>query len=197
MDARGRRVVGTLRRGRAAYQLVGSFGRICTWPTAAFIAALSLAWGVLAEGFRPDRYDLLGTLVVVCGVLLRVALLQLRKGRSRKEKHMQERNDKGEPVLACDFTAMDTEQRERYRALRRRLSQDLHEARDLKDGYAFRHASEAEVLIELAEYVTLERLCCPFFDFAIEVGRDGGEVWLRITGGQEAKRILQAAQAVT
>ena len=46
----------------------------------------------------------------------------------------------------------------------------------------------------MAEYVTLERLCCPFFDFAIEVGRDRGEVWLKITGGQEAKRILLAAQ---
>ena len=107
---------------------------------------------------------------------------------------MQARHGKGEPTLACDFTAMDTEQRERYRALRRRLSEDLHEARELEDGYAFRHSSEAEVLIALAEYVTLERLCCPFFDFAIEVGRDRGEVWLKITGEQEAKRILQAAQ---
>jgi hypothetical protein len=107
---------------------------------------------------------------------------------------MHSRNDKGEPTIACDFTVMYTEQRERYRALRPQLSKDLHEVRELEDGYAFRHSSEAEVLIALAEYVTLERLCCPFFDFAIEVGRDGGEVWLKMTGGQEAKRILQAAQ---
>jgi hypothetical protein len=107
---------------------------------------------------------------------------------------MQARNDKGEPTLACDFTVMDTEQRERYRMLRRRLSKELHEARELEDGYAFRHSSEADVLMAVAEYVTLERLCCPFFDFAIEVGRDGGEVWLKMTGGQEVKRILQAAQ---
>ena len=107
---------------------------------------------------------------------------------------MQARNDKGEPTLACDFTVMDTEQRERYRELRRRLSKDLHEAQQLEDGYAFRHSSEADVLMAVAEYVTLERLCCPFFDFAIEVGGDGGEVWLKMTGGQEVKRILQAAQ---
>jgi len=107
---------------------------------------------------------------------------------------MRARNDKGDPTLACDFTVMDTEQRERYRALRRRLSEDLHEARELDDGYAFRHSSDAKVLIALAEYVSLERLCCPFFDFAIEVGRDGGEVWLKMAGGQEAKRILQDAQ---
>ena len=107
---------------------------------------------------------------------------------------MHSRNDNGEAPLACDFTVMDTEQRERYLALQRQLSRDLHEARELEDGYAFRHSSEAKVLIALAEYVTLERLCCPFFDFAIEVGRDRGEVWLKITGEQGAKRILQAAQ---
>jgi hypothetical protein len=107
---------------------------------------------------------------------------------------MHPRKDKGEPTIACDFRMMETEQRERYWALRHQLSKDLYEVRELEDGYAFRHSSEAEVLIALAEYVALERLCCPFFDFAIEVGRDGGEVWLKMTGGQEAKRILQAAQ---
>ena len=73
---------------------------------------------------------------------------------------MQSKNDEGEPTLACDVTVMDTEQRERYRALRRRLSKDLHEVRELEDGYAFRHSSEADVLMAMAEYVTLERLCC-------------------------------------
>lgn len=101
------------------------------------------------------------------------------------------KNLKGEPALACDFTAMDAGQRERYRTLRRRLGEDFQEARELQDGYAFRHSSEADVLVALAEYVSLERLCCPFFDFAIEVGR--GEVWLRMTGPEGAKGILEAA----
>lgn len=105
----------------------------------------------------------------------------------------QEAKDlEGEPALACDFGAMDDEQRERYRALRRRLGEDFREARELEDGYAFRHSSEAGVLVALAEYVSLERLCCPFFDFAIEVGRDGGEVWLRMTGPEGAKEVLEA-----
>ena len=86
-----------------------------------------------------------------------VAFLRLRKG-----KNMQTRNDKGEPLLACDFTVMDTEQRRRYGVLRRRLSKDLHEARELEHSPAFRHSSEAEMLIAMAEYITLERLCCPF-----------------------------------
>jgi hypothetical protein len=103
------------------------------------------------------------------------------------------RGPEGEPALACDFGAMDDGQGERYRALRRRLGEDFREARELEDGYAFRHSPEAGVLIALAEYISLERLCCPFFDFAIEVGRDGGEVWLRMTGPEGAKEVLEAA----
>jgi hypothetical protein len=103
------------------------------------------------------------------------------------------RNPEGEPAVACDFTAMGGGQRERYLALRRRLAEDFHEARELEVGYAFRHSSGEDVLVALAEYVSLERLCCPFFDFAIEVGRGGEEVWLRMTGPEGAKEILEAA----
>jgi len=102
-------------------------------------------------------------------------------------------NPRGEPAVACDFTAMDDLQRERYRALRRRLGKDYHEVRELEDGYTFRHSSGEGVLVALAEYVSLERLCCPFFDFAIEVGRGEDEVWLRMTGPEGAKGILEAA----
>lgn len=103
------------------------------------------------------------------------------------------RDPGGGPTLACDFGAMDAEQRERYRALRQLLSADFMEARELENGYAFRHSSDAGVLVALAEYVSLERLCCPFFDFVIEVGRDGGEVWLRMTGPEGAKKVLENA----
>lgn len=103
------------------------------------------------------------------------------------------RDTESEPALACDFGAMSPEQMERYRALRRRLADDFRETRELDTGYAFRHSAEAGVLVALAEYVSLERLCCPFFDFAIEVGHGGGEVWLRMTGPEGAKGVLEAA----
>lgn len=103
------------------------------------------------------------------------------------------RDTEGGPALACDFGAMDDGQRKRYRALRQLLGADFQEARELEDGYAFRHSPEAGVLLALAEYVSLERLCCPFLDFAIEVGRDGGDVWLRMTGPEGAKEILETA----
>lgn len=105
----------------------------------------------------------------------------------------QTRRTDSEPALACPVGAMDAEQRERYRELRRLLGEDFLEACELDTGYAFRHSPRADVLVALAEYVSLERLCCPFFDFAIEVGHGGGDVWLKMTGPEGAKGILQAA----
>lgn len=56
----------------AALQPIPEFGRVYAAYGGVFIA-LALLWGVGVDGFRPDRYDLLGALVCVVGVLLMVA----------------------------------------------------------------------------------------------------------------------------
>jgi small multidrug resistance family-3 protein len=45
------------------------FGRILAAYGGVFVAG-SLAWGVLVDGFRPDRYDVAGALVCLAGVAL-------------------------------------------------------------------------------------------------------------------------------
>lgn len=44
-----------------------NFGRILAAYGGVFVAG-SLAWGVLLDGFRPDRWDLAGALVCLAGV---------------------------------------------------------------------------------------------------------------------------------
>ena len=55
----------------AALQPIAEFGRVYAAYGGIFIA-LALAWGVVVDGFRPDRYDLLGALICVAGVLVMV-----------------------------------------------------------------------------------------------------------------------------
>lgn len=43
------------------------FGRILAAYGGIFVAG-SLAWGVLVDGFRPDRFDIVGALVCLLGV---------------------------------------------------------------------------------------------------------------------------------
>ena len=51
----------------ATFQPDAHFGRILAAYGGVFVAG-SLAWGVLADGFRPDRYDIAGALVCLLGV---------------------------------------------------------------------------------------------------------------------------------
>jgi hypothetical protein len=104
--------------------------------------------------------------------------------------------ERSEIPVACYWSALADEQQKRQRSLYRRLREDVREVRELDDGYAFRHSPDEDVLLAIAEFVSNERLCCPFFDFAITVERGGGAVWLRMTGKGEAKHVLEAEMGV-
>ena len=103
--------------------------------------------------------------------------------------------ERGELPVACDLTVLSAGQREHRRLLQRRLRADVKEIRELSDGYAFRYSSEPSVLLTVAEFITLERLCCPFFDFGLDLERNGGPLWLRMTGREDTKRVLEAGLA--
>jgi hypothetical protein len=98
--------------------------------------------------------------------------------------------------VACNPAALTAEQQERQQALLGQLRADVKEVRGLDDGYTFGHTPDRAVLLAIAEFVANERLCCPFFEFGLTVERDGGPVWLRITGEGEAKRVLEAEMGV-
>jgi small multidrug resistance family-3 protein len=46
-----------------------NFGRILAAYGGIFVVG-SLAWGVVADGFRPDRYDLIGAAICLVGVMV-------------------------------------------------------------------------------------------------------------------------------
>lgn len=51
----------------ATLQPEASFGRTLAAYGGVFVAG-SLAWGMLVDGFRPDRYDIVGALICLAGV---------------------------------------------------------------------------------------------------------------------------------
>jgi small multidrug resistance family-3 protein len=51
----------------ATLQTDAHFGRILAAYGGVFVAG-SLLWGVVADGFRPDRYDVMGALLCLVGV---------------------------------------------------------------------------------------------------------------------------------
>lgn len=97
-----------------------------------------------------------------------------------------------EQPFFCDLTALDASQRKRHRELTERLRESVKEVREMADGYAFRLAADTDRITLAAEWVALERLCCPFFDFQLDVGSRDKPLWLRITGRAGVKPFMQS-----
>ena len=53
----------------ATLQAEPNFGRILAAYGGVFVAA-SLLWGMVVDGFRPDRYDFLGAAICLVGVVV-------------------------------------------------------------------------------------------------------------------------------
>jgi small multidrug resistance family-3 protein len=53
----------------ATLQPDANFGRILAAYGGIFVAG-SLTWGVVVDGFRPDRYDIAGALICLLGVVV-------------------------------------------------------------------------------------------------------------------------------
>jgi small multidrug resistance family-3 protein len=51
----------------AAFQPDAAFGRVLAAYGGVFVAG-SLLWGVLLDGYRPDRFDVLGAVICLAGV---------------------------------------------------------------------------------------------------------------------------------
>lgn len=103
---------------------------------------------------------------------------------------MNERTTHESPI-ACKLTALTTEQRARRQALVQQMRGATQEIRELSDGYAFRYSANSALCLTIAEFMTLERLCCPFFSLRLELEREDGPLWLQITGREGVKQFLR------
>jgi hypothetical protein len=96
-----------------------------------------------------------------------------------------------EVIIACNPHAVPAEQRERWMTVGTQLYAAVQEVRELPDGYAFRLPTDPEMLLLVAEDLNMERLCCPFLRFTLEIEPNGGPFWLRFTGGEGVKEFLR------
>ena len=84
--------------------------------------------------------------------------------------------------IACDMSALSAAERERYTALRNKLLAAIRNV--ASTATAFRLTLNDSISVtDAAEWMTLERRCCPFLDLGIELDRQGS---MRVTiGGDE------------
>jgi len=94
--------------------------------------------------------------------------------------------------LACDREALTPQERHRHFEVLgpalRKLVKGVHE---LPDGFELEFPADRETFAMLSEWVSGERLCCPFFDISLRSEREGGSVRLQLTGRDSVKQFIE------
>lgn len=95
--------------------------------------------------------------------------------------------------IVCDLTAIPVSVREQHVITAPKIFRAAQEVQELPNGYAFRLPNEPGMFMALAQFVENERLCCPFYHFGLEIEPNGGPLWLRLTGNEGVKQLLETA----
>lgn len=68
----------------------------------------------------------------------------------------------------------------------------FEEMRELEDGYAFAYPAAERWSTRLGEFIALERKCCPFVIFELQLQGQRSRLWLRMRGTKRVKEYLRA-----
>lgn len=94
--------------------------------------------------------------------------------------------------IACDLSAIDSAERERHTLTAQELFAAVVEVKELADGYAFRLPVDHLMLRSAADWIANERLCCPFFNFSLDIEAESKALWLSLTGSEDVKMFIRA-----
>jgi hypothetical protein len=92
--------------------------------------------------------------------------------------------------IACRLDALTADERKRQEALRAELDAAIVERRETADGYRFIYRAGPAVLGAAAEWIAIERRCCPFLDFTLTWRADAEGPALELSGGPGVKAFI-------
>jgi hypothetical protein len=96
------------------------------------------------------------------------------------------------PVFACNLKAISAADRPRYSELVKRVRSAILNRREISNGYAFKLDNNTVTLPEAAEWISMERLCCPFLTFQLSAQGNQADWILTLTGPEGVKPLLDA-----
>jgi hypothetical protein len=91
----------------------------------------------------------------------------------------------------CDRSAIAPNQLKRKVELGQVLRSSIRHTQELPDGFEFELGGPASFQ-DAAEWASMERLCCPFFDISLTLTREKGPTFLRLTGEQGVKQFIHS-----
>lgn len=113
-------------------------------------------------------------------------------GKTKKEKKaFIETINRTESPFRCNIGAFTAEQRDHYQALSQELRKAVQEVREQPDGFSLRLPADSSMVMKAAEFITLERLCCPFLSFQLSLEEEKGPLWITLSGREGVKDLLR------
>jgi hypothetical protein len=91
----------------------------------------------------------------------------------------------------CNTKALNPAERVHHKQLTDKLVAVRKEIVETEKGYEFRYSPSSVSLEELANWVAAESKCCPFFDFHIDLEREGSLLGLRLMGEEGIKPFIR------
>ena len=94
--------------------------------------------------------------------------------------------------FACNAFALSPEARKRhFEEVGPALLKLKKSTRELPDGYEFEFPADKATYHLLTEWIIDERLCCPFLEIDLRLSREGGPLWLSLTGRPGTKEFIK------
>ena len=94
--------------------------------------------------------------------------------------------------FACNLKAFQPNERTEWRKRIEQVMSAVTSKRPLADGYSFQIDPRKASFHDVAEWVELERKCCPFFVFELGMHGEDGSVWLNLRGREGVKQFIAA-----
>ena len=94
--------------------------------------------------------------------------------------------------LACNMDVFTSAQRESHIQTTTQLVQAIQSIQEIENGYEFIFPNETKFISRIAEFISNERLCCPFLKFTLNVFANSEPIALSLIGPIGTQEFLRA-----
>jgi hypothetical protein len=136
-------------------------------------------------------FQFIRAIVIIAPVAIAICLAAFNASAGQDQPLSSSQSEHVSP-FACDALALSPETRKRhFEELGPALLKLKKSTRELTDGYEFEFPADNSTYQLVTEWAFQERLCCPFFDIDLRFDREGGPLWLRLTGRPGTKEFIK------
>jgi hypothetical protein len=143
-----------------------------------------------------ERNGIKRRLAAVAGLVALLSSSALVRASPQEAKEKERQVLTTQNKFYCNVKALNPAERLRHEQLTDKLIAGRKEIVETEKGYEFQYSPSHVSLAELADWVVVEGKCCPFFDFHIDLEREGKLLCLRLTGEEGIKPFIRSEFAV-